>query len=91
LFFYAYSKIIIDIYIESEDFFTLSPAIVKIDMLAAIFIMIKLQCQSKSIKNISLYDVASLSSVPLLSTAVVNAVISLSDLSGLIAILSPSI
>jgi hypothetical protein len=35
----------------------------------------------------SLYDVASLSSVPSLSTAVLNAVISLSNLSGLIAIL----
>ena len=38
----------------------------------------------------SLYDVASLSRVPSLSTAVRNAVISLSNLSGLIAILPPS-
>jgi hypothetical protein len=39
--------------------------------------------------NISLYDVDSLSSVPSLSTAVLNAVMSLSNLSGLIAILLP--
>jgi hypothetical protein len=41
--------------------------------------------------NISLYDVASLSNVPSLSTAVLNEVISLSNLSGLIAILPPSL
>src|SRR5919198_6322851 len=40
--------------------------------------------------NMSLYDVASLSNTPSLSTAVLNAVISLSNLSGLIAILPPS-
>jgi hypothetical protein len=37
----------------------------------------------------SLYDVDSLSNVPSLSTAVLNAVISLSNLSGLIAIFPP--
>jgi hypothetical protein len=37
-----------------------------------------------------LYEVASLSSVPSLSTAVLNAVISLSNLSGLIAMRPPS-
>ena len=36
--------------------------------------------------NISLYDVASLSRVPSISTAVLNPVVSLSNLSGLIAI-----
>ena len=38
----------------------------------------------------SLYEVASLSKVPSLSTAVLSAIISLSNLSGLIAILPPS-
>ena len=38
--------------------------------------------------SMSLYDVASLSNVPSLSTAVLNAMISLSNLSGLIAIFS---
>ncbi len=38
----------------------------------------------------SLYDAASLSKTPSLSTAVLSAVISLSNLSGLIAILPPS-
>ena len=36
----------------------------------------------------SLYEVASLSTVPSLSTAVLNAVISLSNLSGLIAMIT---
>jgi hypothetical protein len=39
----------------------------------------------------SLYEVDSLSNTPSLSTAVLNAVISLSNLSGLIAILPPSV
>jgi hypothetical protein len=39
--------------------------------------------------NISLYDVASLSNTPSLSTAVLNAVINLSNLYGLVVILPP--
>jgi hypothetical protein len=58
-------------------------------LFTAIFVTIKLQCQSKCIKNMSLYEVNSLSNVPSLSTAVLNALISLSNLTGLIAIPSP--
>jgi hypothetical protein len=42
---------------------------------------------SLNASNISLYKVASLSRIPSLSTAVLNAVINLSNLSGLISIM----